>query len=157
MEKLKAGIFDGPQIRTAMKDENFITKMTTLEKEAWMSFRKVVENFLGNRRSDNYAELVADLLKNFQKLGCRMSLKVHFLHSHLDWFPENLGDYSDEQGERFHQDISEMEKRYQGRWDSHMMADYCWSLKRDTQEEHKRQGVRRSFKNKRVRYYKKRE
>ena len=32
-----------------------------------------------------------------------MSLKIHFLHSHLDFFPENLGDVSDEHGERFHQ------------------------------------------------------
>ena len=34
-----------------------------------------------------------------------MSIKVHFLHSHLDRFPENLGDVSDEQGERFPQGI----------------------------------------------------
>ena len=56
---------------------------------------------------------------------------MHFLFSHLDRFPENLGDVSDEQGERFHQDIKEMEIRYQGRWDAVMMADYCWCLKRD--------------------------
>jgi hypothetical protein len=34
-----------------------------------------------------------------------MSLKVHFLNAHLDYFPENLGAVSEEQGERFHQDI----------------------------------------------------
>ena len=44
-----------------------------------------------------------------------MSVKVHFLHSHLDYFPENLGAMSEEQGERFHQDLKTMEKRYQGR------------------------------------------
>ena len=43
-----------------------------------------------------------------------MSIKVHFLHSHLNRFPENLGDVSDEQGERLHQDIKVMEERYQG-------------------------------------------
>ncbi|UYV64609.1 hypothetical protein LAZ67_3001303 [Cordylochernes scorpioides] len=43
-----------------------------------------------------------------------MSLKIHFLHSHLDFFPDNLGAVSDEHGERFHQAISSMEKRYQG-------------------------------------------
>lgn len=37
--------------------------------------------------------------------GLNMSLKIHFLHSHLDFFPENLGDVSDEHGERFHQEI----------------------------------------------------
>ncbi|KAI6651281.1 hypothetical protein LOD99_5429 [Oopsacas minuta] len=40
---------------------------------------------------------------------------------------ENLGAVSEEQGERFHQDIKTMETRYQERWDVHMMADYCWS------------------------------
>ena len=48
----------------------------------------------------------------------------------LDRFPENLGELSEEQGERFHQDIKVMEERYQGRWDTHMMADYCWNLQR---------------------------
>ena len=57
-----------------------------------------------------------------------MSIKVHYLHSHLDRFPENFGDTSEEQGQRFHQDIKTMEDRYQGRWDIHMMADYWWNL-----------------------------
>jgi hypothetical protein len=60
-----------------------------------------------------------------------MSLKVHFLDSHLDFFPENLGAVSDEHGERFHQDISIMEDWYQGKWSLSMLADYCWTLKRD--------------------------
>ncbi|UYV77462.1 hypothetical protein LAZ67_15001094 [Cordylochernes scorpioides] len=46
----------------------------------------------------------------------------------------NLGAYSDEQGERFHQDMKVMEERYQGVWDCHMMADYCWNLLRDLPE-----------------------
>ncbi|UYV65867.1 hypothetical protein LAZ67_3005761 [Cordylochernes scorpioides] len=60
-----------------------------------------------------------------------MSLKIHFLHSHLDFFPDNLGAVSDEHGERFHQAISSMEKRYQGKWSPAMLADDCWALKRD--------------------------
>jgi hypothetical protein len=60
-----------------------------------------------------------------------MSLKVHFLGSHLDFFPENLCAVSDEHGERFHQDIYNMEKRYQGKWSLSMLLDYCWILKRD--------------------------
>jgi len=34
-----------------------------------------------------------------------MNLKLHFLKSHLQHFPENLGDYNKEQGKRFHQVI----------------------------------------------------
>jgi len=60
-----------------------------------------------------------------------MSLKIHFLESHLDFFPENLGEVSDKHGERFHQDIMTTEKWYQGKWTSSMLVDYCWTLKRD--------------------------
>ena len=59
---------------------------------------------------------------------------MHFLHLHLNFFPESLGAVSDEQGERFHQDIKAMEKRYQGFWNESMMADYCWMLYRDVPE-----------------------
>ena len=62
-----------------------------------------------------------------------MSVKLHFLHSHLEHFLDNLGDYSEEQGERFHQDLKVMERRYQGVWGVNMMADYCWILKRESE------------------------
>ncbi|KZC13877.1 hypothetical protein WN55_06213, partial [Dufourea novaeangliae] len=63
-----------------------------------------------------------------------MSLKTHYLHSHLDFCPPNLGDVSDEHGECFHQDISKMEKRYQGKDMCTMLADYCWTLISDNKE-----------------------
>jgi hypothetical protein len=74
------------------------------------------------------------MLDKFKELGCNMSLKVHFLDSHLDYFPANIGAISEEQGERFHQDIKEMERRYQGRWNMNMMADYCWMLQQEVPE-----------------------
>ena len=49
----------------------------------------------------------------------------------LDSFPENLGEVSDGHSERFHQDIMALEKQYQGKWTSSLLADYCWTLKRD--------------------------
>ena len=67
-----------------------------------------------------------------------MSLKIHFLHSHLDFFPENLGDVSDEHGERFHQEIKTIEQRYQGFWDERMLGDYIWFLIRETDPEKNR-------------------
>jgi len=68
-----------------------------------------------------------------------MSLKIHFLHSHMDTFPENLGDVSDEHGERFHQQIKSMERRYQGSCNESMMGDYIWSLIRESTSHNKRQ------------------
>jgi len=79
----------------------------------------------------NYEELVNNLLQSYQKLGCNTSLKIYFLHLHLDFFPENCGAVGDERGKRFQQDISSMEKRYQGKWNCAMLADCCWTLARD--------------------------
>jgi len=59
-----------------------------------------------------------------------VSIKVHYLLSPLDRFPANFGEQNQEHGEWFHQDIV-LEEMYQGRWDAHRMADYCWSLLRD--------------------------
>lgn len=53
-------------------------------------FRKCVKGFLGNTKNENCKTLIEELLKLYKSLGCRMSLKNIFLHSHLDFFPENL-------------------------------------------------------------------
>ena len=66
------------------------------EKAAWISFKNVVDNFLGNQKSRNYKQLVAKLVKNYEKFGCLMNLKLQFLDSHLDYFPKNLDDCSEE-------------------------------------------------------------
>jgi hypothetical protein len=105
--------------------------MKTVEREAWNVFREVIAKFLGNCKDLNYKQIVENMLEKFIALGCAMSLKVHFLNAHLDCFPENLGAVSEEQGERFHQDLKEMETRYQGRWNISMMGDNCWLLQRD--------------------------
>ncbi|GBN26612.1 hypothetical protein AVEN_90943-1 [Araneus ventricosus] len=74
------------------------------------------------------------MLTAYDAQGCNMSLKVHFLHSHIDFFPENLGAYSEEQGERFHKDVRDIERRYQGRRDVNMLADYCWMIRREIED-----------------------
>ena len=101
-EKIKAGIFDGPQIRLLLKDPAFISTKKKEELNAWKAFSDVVKNFLGNIKSQDFCKLVESLLQAFHNSRCNMSIKVHFLHSHLDYFPENLGAFSEEQGERFH-------------------------------------------------------
>ncbi|UYV60728.1 hypothetical protein LAZ67_1002045 [Cordylochernes scorpioides] len=111
--KIKEGIFVGPQIRELQQDGNFQNSLNEVEAAAWNSFRNVCKNFLGSVKVENYRDIVNDLLLSYKALGCNMSLKIHFLHSHLDFFPDNLGAVNDEHGERFHQDISSMGKRYQ--------------------------------------------
>ena len=87
---MKEGIFIGPQIRDLIKDEYFDTVLQVDVKVAWHSFKFVVKGFLGNRKAQNYEELVNNLLQSYQKLGSYMSLKTHFLHSHLGFFRGEL-------------------------------------------------------------------
>lgn len=142
--KIKEGIFVGPDIRKLMNDIQFEDSLNDCEVAAWKSFKNVVNNFLGNNKADNYKELITELLKNYKALGCNMSLKIHFLDSHLDFFPTNLGAVSDEHGERFHQEIFTMETRYQGKWNPRMLADYCWNLKTDLPTAHYARKSKRS-------------
>ena len=86
-KKLKAGIFDGPQIRKMINIEDFIDSLLEEENDAWTAFVDVVRNFLGNRRAENYEEMVRRLLRSYHQLGCNMSIKIHFLFSHLEQFP----------------------------------------------------------------------
>ena len=145
--KLKASIFDGPQIRQLIRDPEFKNSTNEVELEALKAFVLVVKNFLGNNKARNHAELVNNMLTAFRNLGCNMGIKMHYLFSHMDRFPENLGSMSDKQRERFHQDPKEMETRYQGHWDAVMMADYSWNLKRDLPiDEHSRSSKKRKFK-----------
>ena len=65
MQKLKAGIFDGPQIRELIKDPMF------------------------DEAPGSYCSL-----KNFCQLGVGMSVKLHFLRSHLVYFSKNCKDLS---------------------------------------------------------------
>lgn len=41
-----------------------------------------------------------ELISDYEATGANLSLTMHFLHSHIDLFPDNLGDVSAEHSER---------------------------------------------------------
>ena len=84
--------------------------------------------FLGNEKAENYSEIAQDLISSYCALGYNMSMELNFLHTHLEFFPENTGTFSNEHGERFHQNSSQMEKRYSEEWIPNTLPDYCWSF-----------------------------
>jgi hypothetical protein len=84
--------------------------MNVVERNASTAFKNVIEKLFGNHKDEDYKNIVRILFKNFHILGCNMSLKVHFLFSHLNLFLKNLGAVSEEQGERFDQDIKQMKR-----------------------------------------------
>ena len=89
MEKLKTDIFDDPQIRELMKDPMFDKALSKAELSAWQLLKSVVTNFLGNHWSAEYKKEIEELLKSFHQLKAQMSIKLHFLLSHWDYFPKN--------------------------------------------------------------------
>ena len=126
--KVKAGIFTGPQIKKIIECNEFTKLLNRKQKMAWNSFVPVVHGFLGNHKAENYVQLVQTLIKNYNKMGCRISLKFHILDAHLDKFKENMGAYSEKQGDHFHQDILDLEHHYKGQYNENMMGDYIWGI-----------------------------
>ena len=132
--KLKEAIFVGPQIQEVLKDTDFEELLNLKELRAWEAFKSVCSGFLGNTRVPNYQACIEKVLKSYEDMGCRMSLKIHFLHSHLNVFPPNLVAVSDEHGERFQQDITEDGEQLSRQMEASMMGDFCWMLLRDIPE-----------------------
>ena len=114
------------------KDQHFSKILNSTKRRAGKACENICRNLLGNEKTENYSEIVQELISSHTAVWCNMLLKLHVLHSHLEFFPEKMGAISDEHGERFLQDISYIEKRYSGKWSPNMLADYCCSLKMDT-------------------------
>ena len=123
----------GPQVKRLMMSNSFSEKLSAVERRAWKSFVSVVVGFHGNHKADNFRNIVEELVDAYEKMGCRMSLKLHVLHSHIDKFKDNMGDYSEEQGKRFHQDVKSFEECYKGQYNKSMMRDYIWNLVRESE------------------------
>ena len=93
--KLTEGIFAGPQIREVLKDTDFEELLNLKELRSWEAFKPVCSGFLVNTHVPDYQACIEKLLKSYEDMGYRMSLKIHFLHFHLNLFPPNLGAVSD--------------------------------------------------------------
>lgn len=124
--KLKEGVLNGPDIRKLMKSKEFKGALDGNDYFAWRAVKKVIRYFLGSTRAHNYPALVTKMLHYFQKIGVNMSLKIHFLHHHLEYFSKQLASESDEHGERFHQVAMPMETRYKGKRLDSLLAEICW-------------------------------
>ena len=66
MEKLKAGILDGPQIRELMKNPMFYEALREAELSTWQSPKSIVTNFLGNHTNTECEKEIEELLKSFR-------------------------------------------------------------------------------------------
>ena len=69
-----------------MQDKQFDEDLNEMERNAWLSFKRICKDFVGNHKAANYQDVVQDLLTSHKAMGCNMSLKIHFVESHLDFF-----------------------------------------------------------------------
>jgi hypothetical protein len=108
---------------------NFDKFLEGIGKEAWETPKFVADKFLGGYKAPHYRQLGEKVLEAYRMMGCNMSLKIHFLHNHLDFSPANRRDVSDEHVGRFHHDISAQEKCYQRKENLPVLAGYAGSLR----------------------------
>jgi len=85
--KIKEGIFIGPPVRGLKQDKQFDEDLNETERNAWLSFKRICKDFLGNHKTAMYQDVVQDLLTSHKDMGCTISLKIHFLESHLEFLP----------------------------------------------------------------------
>jgi hypothetical protein len=55
--KIKEGIFIGPQLRVLMQDKQFDDDMNETEINAWLSFKRICIDFLGNHKTAKYQDV----------------------------------------------------------------------------------------------------
>lgn len=150
LAKLSAGVYNGPQIRQIFGSKNLRTHLRPDENRALTALEKVCTKFLGNERAPDYKHLINEMMASYQDLCINITIKMHTLICHLDLFKESCGAFSDEQGERFHQDLKTNEEDYAGKDMTKGLGRYCWKLIRETEsEKHKRQA---SY-NKKTKYF----
>jgi hypothetical protein len=88
----------------------------------WETFRMVLENFLGRQKVPNYKHLIEEMLEAYRTTGCNISLKIHILHFHCDFFLTMTGDIRNKYGENKQHDMSTMEKCFQWKWNPTLLA-----------------------------------
>lgn len=62
---------------------------------------------------------IIETVNAYKEKKCNISLKIHLVDSHFEYFPENLGGMKDEDGEWFYQDIAILEN-------TDFLTDYIW-------------------------------
>lgn len=110
--KIQACIFVGPQLKKITASDKFLQFLSSHEKQAWLSLKAVIHDFIGNRKAENNKKLISNMFDSFKLMGCIMFFKLRMLHAHLDKFEDKLEAYSEEQGEYFHQDVTNFEERF---------------------------------------------
>jgi hypothetical protein len=110
--KIKEGMFIEPQVREMIQDKQFDEDLNETERNAWLSFKRI----LGNHKAVNYQDVVQDLLTLYKAIWMQYASENPLSGVTLGIFSQIISAKSvTNTVTRFHQDIMAMEKRYQGK------------------------------------------
>jgi len=56
-----------------MQDKQFDEDLNETERSAWLSFKRISKDFVGNHKAANYRDVVQDLLTSYKAMGCNES------------------------------------------------------------------------------------
>ena len=128
---MKEGIFVGPQITQLFEDQDFSTKLNYTDKRAWMAFENVCRNFPGKEKSGKFQWNCA--AANFT-IQWGITCNWNFILCIPIWIfsPWKQGSLLWWTWRKFLHEISRIENRCSGKWSPNTLADYCWSLIRET-------------------------
>jgi len=87
--KVKEGLCMGPQIRELMQDKQ-------TERNAWLSFKRICNSFLGNHKAANYQDVVQGLLTSYKavKLGMQYESENPLSGVTLGFFSQKISSKS---------------------------------------------------------------
>ena len=57
-----------------MLNKEFDKKLNTNKMEAWKCFKQICIKFLGSHKTENFENVVANLLYSYNVLGCKMCI-----------------------------------------------------------------------------------
>ncbi|GBM54700.1 hypothetical protein AVEN_268357-1 [Araneus ventricosus] len=63
------------------------------------------------------------MLSAFKKQDCKRILKLRLLHFYVEYFLKQLGAFSEEAGERFHQDVKTLSKKMEYYYNGRQLLD----------------------------------
>ena len=93
-QKQRVYIYRAPDQGTNARLKQFNEDLNETERNTWLSFKRICKDFSENHKAANHMHVVQNLLTSYKAMGCIMSLEIHFLEFHFDFFPENLGEVS---------------------------------------------------------------
>lgn len=120
----------GPDIQRLFADVEFSEYLMEEEYIAWENLKAVINNVLGIDRSQHWRTLVIEMLKSFNDIGVKMSLKEHFLHQHLDELEALIPTESDQRAENFHKVTGQLECWYSAKRLNSVLANLCWKCRK---------------------------